>query len=329
MSAHRLKALFESLSGEPREVGKLVGARIAGRPGDFLARGSDEQPVLLLAARVAEDFRPPIRLKHLAVQFGVNCRIQEPTSGLTEGMFVCVECISDEQLLTDFFLKSAEAVLEALPESPSTAEIQNCVATFVELFRRLSESSTRSIKGLWAELWTIANSGAPVEWVEGWHKDADEKFDFSFPGVRADVKASEQSQRIHEFSFDQLHPPEGTNGFIISLMVRRSGNGVGALKLAERVAAHLGARPDLSVKLWHNIAEALGADFCTELDVLFDEDFTRETATIYPTQEIPQPALPPSGEVFDVKFKARLHPRAGKASITLQTLTPAGLAHAH
>ncbi len=299
----KLIALFQMLPGNVNEPGKLTGARILGRPADYVARGPEGEPLLLLAFSGPDQLRPPIRLKHLKVNFSSSsCRVQEIGEGTKEGIFIVISCGAEDPALFGLFLNAAEALLAELSQMPTLEEVQGRVSLFVELFRKLSSPSTRSIKGLWAELLVIASSRDPAAWVKAWHSQATDKFDFSFAATRVDVKASEMPRRVHEFALEQLEPPSGNAGYIVSVLLRRDVSGTGVLGLAERVAEAIAYNASLIEKLWRNIAEAMGSDFSDAMDLLFDVAHAEQSLSVIDSSRVPKPTVG-DARVFDVRFK--------------------------
>lgn len=293
-----LARTFTRLPPKTDSSGILEADVFPGRPHDYIARGLNGEPVCLFTSTKLT-YRPSIRLRHLSVDFGVKCRIRSEERGGLEKEFLVVACSADDRELYDFFLHSIEAICADLPSPAPTLEIQKRVESLIELFRKLEEPNTRTLKGLWAELFLISASRNVESWVEAWHSTSTDKFDFAWPDRKIEVKAAESSRRVHEFSLGQLQGPAIA---VASLLLRRNASGLGVLELANDISSKCSERPDLLRKLWSNCSEALGADFAANLDIRFDPVFATRNMRALMAENIPRPEVT-STQVFDVRFK--------------------------
>jgi len=250
--------------------------------------------------------KPPLRLRHIQIEHRQECKVHEDGKDPFVGQFVLVACAADNPSLFELFVRSAATLVGALSADPTPAQIETCVGTFVELFRRLQEPSSRTIKGLWAELLIIATSVYPRELIAAWHTDNSEKFDFSRGRGCIEVKASELSERLHEFSLGQLTPSGESKIYVASVLLKRSGGGVGVLDLASRIASMVQDRPDLTEKLWGNVVQALGDDFNSISDIRFNEQYALASLRYVPCDCVPTVPTPLPSEIVDVRFKVDL-----------------------
>jgi hypothetical protein len=299
-----LWGLFSELSNPAwTEVVQLAAAQIPGRPGDYIARGSGGEAVVLLRGSHTPAVKPPLLLRHIEVDYGSRCRIAETDLAPVDGEFIAIRCAEESQQVLELFVRTVEAILATLPKEPSATQAEALIAGLVELFRKLSQPPRRSIKGLWAELFVIERSAFPEAMVAAWHSEADEKFDFASERGYLEVKATEQSVRIHEFSLAQLRPKDGTPVIVASLMLRREAGGASVLDLARRIDKRLAGNSQLRAKLWRNLAAIVGLEFEEAVDVSFSETLAAHELKAIDAATIPcvERPLPPG--VLDVRLK--------------------------
>ena len=180
----------------------------------------------------------------------------------------------------------------------------DAVRRLVDLFQRLERPSSRSVTGLFGELYAIHASTSPATAVDAWHSAIDDRFDFSIGDVRLEVKASSTRQRAHSFSLEQCTPPPATLGILLSLFVETSGGGLSLLELVERIERHLDGNLDLILKLQETVAEGLGATAATALSMRFDEDLARSSLQVYELIAIPAVRDGVPSEVSQVRFRS-------------------------
>jgi hypothetical protein len=152
----------------------------------------------------------------------------------------------------------------------------------------------------------IAQSKICASLVRAWHVDPDERFDFSKGRAHIEVKASESSERIHEFSVSQLRSAADTSTFVASVLLQKSAGGAGILDLATRIERELERSTELVPKLWANIAQCMGQDFSTHLDAKYDEQVAASSLKFVLAADVPCVPLPLPDDVLDVRLKVAL-----------------------
>lgn len=282
-----LGALFQAVA-LPAKGGLVSGIRVPWRKADYVARTANDGPVVLIAA-AAECAYPAINLRHLEVDFCARCRISEPKGTETEGGFVLVSGRELTPELVTLFLRVMDGVLRTVPDPPQPDEVRQAIYDAAELFRALEMPPRRDVQGLWAELFVMASSDDPATWVQAWRGSPKEKFDFAFDSLRLDVKSTQASRRIHGFSLEQLLPPDGCKAYVVSVLMRELGSGVGVLELAERLAAAVRESDGLVSKIWRNTIETLGRDCGDVSDLRFDERHARQTMRFVAAEFVPRP----------------------------------------
>jgi len=276
-----------SVEGIPRSRNQYVG------------RSAEGRPVFLVEAHTVG--RAPIILQNLRVIFGTQCALS--LAGQSQSVIaVVVECLSDIPELQSYFLSTAGNALESLGDEVSPDELVTAVDALVSLFQKLSRPPRRHAQGLFGELFVIEQSSDAAAFVQSWHNDTMERFDFAIDDVRLEVKTTAARMRRHEFSLEQCLPPPGTSGLLVSLFVETSGGGVSVRELMERVEARIANRPELVVKLYAEVADTLGAGLREGLDERFDEQLTQGSLAIYDLAAIPAIRVELPNEISRVRF---------------------------
>jgi len=175
VSARDLWALFCALPSASSEAVQLPAVAIPGRGGDYLAKTLSGEATFLIRGAQSPGVKPQLRLRHIEVDYGSRCRIQEGPAPAMEGEFIAIRSIDVGTPGLELFVRTVEALLSTLSATPSPAETEALIAEIVELFRKLAQPARRSIKGLWAELFVIDRSPAPGRMVTAWHVESDEK----------------------------------------------------------------------------------------------------------------------------------------------------------
>ena len=299
----KLWATFVALPSPNVSSTELQAKVIPGRKTDYIAKGASGEPIVMLQVPSFHTAKPSLQLRHIRIEYAQECRIKEEGQPIVVGQFVAIACSSDNPALYELFVRSADALVGSTPIEPTAAQVEGCVKAFVELFRRLQHPGLRTIKGLWAELFLIASSKSPKDMVAAWRTDINEKFDFSCGRTHIEVKSSELSQRVHEFSLSQLNSAGGATIYIASILLRRSSGGIGVLTLADHVASKLSTRPDLATKLWTNVAQALGEDFGALSDVMFDDAYAGHSLKFLHMDTVPSLREPLMPEILDVRLR--------------------------
>ena len=232
--------------------------RIPTTPSHFFGRDGHGFPCLLLAT--SDEYpKAPMLLEEVEVRFAVPCRIVLSAHEDTQETLTTVCCTSRNRVLQDYFAHTCEAIVHIVGPTPSLERVVDAVRRLVDLFQRLSLPSSRSVAGLFAELYVIYASRSPRTAVEAWHSKIDERFDFAIGDVRLEVKASRTRQRAHNFSLEQCEPPVATRGILVSVFVETSGGGLSLVELLGGIERKVEGDIDLVLKLREMVAGTLGS----------------------------------------------------------------------
>jgi len=303
-----LVKLFQSFDSitTTNDEDRFAASPIPGYKPHRLGKDAHGKPLLLISTLNARSQLPPIVLEHLRVQYNLNCRVSRPDGTFEEGVFTLVHCTEADTTLQDYFLKVMSTIVISLGDQPNQSDVAHAMNQLIELFRAMTKTSRKSVQGLWAELFVIAQARQPDILVEAWHTMPEDRYDFAIDNQRIEVKSFAGNIRLHHFSLEQLHPPEGIRALIASVFVENSQAGVSIEDLREKIQIRLSDNLDALLHLDRVIALTLGDAWQQASDARFDERLAEESLAFYETSTIPSvdPNLP-SG-VSGVHFRSDL-----------------------
>ena len=266
------------------------------------------RPLLLLSTFKVrhQNQQTPVALENLTVQYNLNCRVSRPDGTFEEGVFTVVHCTAEDLTLQDYFLKVMSTIVISLGEQPTQSDIVHSVNQLIELFRVITEPPRKPVRGLWAELFLISQARQPPVLVDAWHIVPEDRYDFAMDEQRIEVKSFSGDIRLHHFSLEQLHPPEGVKVLVASVSVESSQAGVSITDLRENIQTRLGSNLDSLLHIDKVIALTLGDAWSRSSEARFDEKIAEESLAFYETSEIPSvnPNLPVG--VSEVRFRSDL-----------------------
>ena len=290
-------------SRAPTADGTLPASQLPDRVHDYVCLGPRREPTLLLACHLPVGRkRTPISLHHITVEFGVHFRVHTPT-GFVEDDFVVISLRDDDPDLIEVFCLAGDALVAALPSSPSASEVERVVRQFVEVLSALSLPPTRAVSGLWAELWLISVAQDRNAALLAWHADPTDKFDFSYKSHFVEVKATERSERVHEFSYEQLRLVDMPVG-VASLRLTRARGGKSIADLVDILQP--GLTPELRTKLVRNVFGAMGRNAPEELAIRFDESSAASQLRLISADRVPAVLIPEGSPISAVRFRVNL-----------------------
>jgi hypothetical protein len=273
--------------------------------GHFAGRDSTGQPCLLINSYDATT-RAPIRLAAVEVRFSVICLIVTANGAETKQKLTAIICTAHDKQIQSYFAHVAEIILKIIGPMPSIRSVADAVGRLVELFQRLARPATRSITGLFGELYVIHMSCSPKVAVLAWRSEVDDRFDFSIEDVRLEVKASSDRIRAHNFSIEQCMPPARTVGILVSLFVESSGGGLSIEELMKRIEGQLDGDANLILRLQETVIATLGETSPNAFGMCFDEHLARASLQIYELAHVPAIRDGIPAEVTQVRFRSNL-----------------------
>jgi putative PD-(D/E)XK family protein DUF4420 len=315
-----LRALFDDLESpkaQSQERMAVSAVPIPDLPTHRIGKDVSGSPALLISTEETGSATYPVQLENLSVQHGVRCRIWRDGRMIEEGTFTVLLCPSPNPIVVDYFLQVIPPFLAVLGEHPTDAQVTELVKGLVDLFQALSEPPRKSVQGLWAELFLIAQAQDPREMIRAWHVNPTERYDFNSGTERIEVKSAAGRTRVHHFSIDQLSPPQTAVLVVASVLVEMSGGGTSIRDLAVEVKSRLNGAPDLLARLESVLGWTLGDGLLKARDQGFDVELAKQSLKYFQASNIPKPTGDIPEEVFDIRFRADL---TNTESIDLQSL---------
>ncbi len=281
---------------------------IPGAPGHLLGRDAAGLIAVLIAIDTSFPLGPlpPVRLENLAVAHAARCIVSRPGEPAATGVFSVVRCLSNDLRLVELFIKVMASVSQQFVEPPSAQDAALVIDRVIRLFRDLGKPSERTVQGLWAELFVIANSTDPVSVAKAWRCSLFDRSDFATGGERLEVKSTAGPCRAHAFNADQLRTPTGTKGVVASILCQRSAGGVSIGELWSMIRRQVAAEPSLLLRVDGIVAETLGEAWKESLQLRYDWQTARDSIRFFSMASIPSvgPDLPP--QISEVRFRVDL-----------------------
>ena len=214
-----------------------------------LGKDAQGRPLLLIAVLDVPSPKqtPPVDLEHLRVLYNQACRVSRSDGAFEEGRFAIIHCTGEDPTLQTYFLRIASVILVSFKEQATQSDVAQTIDRLIELFRAMTQPARKSVQGLWAELFLIAQSRQPAILVDAWHTLPEDRYDFAMEDQRIEVKSFSGSIRQHHFSLEQLHAPEGVKTLVASMCVERSQVGESIIDLREKIQTHLGSDSNFTI----------------------------------------------------------------------------------
>ncbi len=287
--------------------GPLFAVRPVPRYQSYYAGKDSDGKACLLVSTTAADGRapPPIRLETLDIQFELGCRVTTSSGDASDGRFTVVRCLSSEQETIRYFLSVCNIIMHHLGDSPSRGDLASAIQRLVSIFQSIRRPPTRSLNGLFGELFLISRSRNPARAVSAWRIHHSARFDFSVGDIRLDVKACAGRLRQHTFTYDQCNPPSGTQAVVASMMVERVPRGITLADLIAMIEDQIRAE-DLLFKLHALVASTMGTSLAASLNVAFDPHLAESSLRFFDLRAIPAVRGEQAPGVSDVRFVSDL-----------------------
>jgi len=238
------------------------------------------RPAILLKVLESDPNAPVISLENLRVEHNINCRIVTPSGKTISGAFSLIHCTSENESLKSYFLRVMDALLSSLSQDPTSDEIARSVDELALLFMALRKPSSKTIHGLWAEMFLMVESAKPVDMLKAWHQESSEHFDFSSGFQRIEVKCSANRIRSHYFSIEQVYPPKGVSALIASLFVEQSSGGKSLLELWNSIRDYASGNTELVMKAERICMNTLGESWSESSKKCYDNELARKVKKI-------------------------------------------------
>lgn len=145
--------------------------------------------------------------------------------------------------------------------------------------------SLEVVTGLVGELVVILASSAPNRALEAWHRNPNDRYDFSADNNRVEVKASRTQRRIHHFSSSQLPPPKDVNLTVLSVLVDQVQVGQNVEDLVSEISVSV--EPLARQHLIEVVTEILKCPPVLVSGFVFDTQSARLNVKAFAAAEIP------------------------------------------
>jgi len=266
-------------------------------------------------------FSRNVKLKFLELENNVECKLSE-AENTTYSTHTVISFVSEDTELQHYFLEVCEVLLRSIAASATAEDILSTFRRFINIFSSVSETPTKTLHGLWAELFVIESSADPTALLRYWHSEPEGRFDFNADAEKLEVKSSAALERVHTFALEQLNPPTGDQVVVASLFVKHHSNGVSIKGLLDSIAQSVND-VHLLQKLFGLVAKTMGNGLEQSIKAKFDYALAKRSIKYYKHQDIQKISIQnvPS-KVSQVKFRSDLSP---VPAVAINTLSLNGL----
>ena len=271
--------------------------------------GKDNEGHACLLVKISEPMidRPsPMRLKYLDVQFDLHCNLTHEKQLGTECSFTVIKCRDLDPEVACYFLSICETIVKLVGDVPSQKQIALVVKRLSSILEKSQNPPSRSLNGLFGELFLIWHSSNTVRTLHAWRTHNAEGFDFSEGDIRIDVKTTNRKTRIHTFSYAQCNPPTNTKAIVASLFTERISGGLELRSLIHEIEDKVIEHTDLVIKLHNNVAGVLGDKVSESMSCSFDMRLAESSLKYFDLTKIPAIRGPLSPGVSEVHFQSDL-----------------------
>jgi Putative PD-(D/E)XK family member, (DUF4420) len=277
-------------------------------PSFRIAVDFEGNPVILLSVvnAVKNIALKNFRLKYLQLEQNIECKISENGKSSYQ-TFTVITFTSTDRNLQEYFLRISETLVKTLSSKQTQQQVIESLNKFVEVFRALTDTPTKTVHGLWTELFLIDNSANPKTFLNYWHNIPEEKFDFNSGEEKIEVKSNSNFERIHTFSSEQLNPPQGTAVLVASIFIRHNNGGQSIQQLVDSITAKVNYDIDLTDKLNNIVCRTLGSSLEQSIGIKFDYNIAKDSLQFYRQQDISKiEEIHIPDAVSEVRYKADL-----------------------
>lgn len=307
-------AAFCSLASSTSSTGKGLPCGADGK--HFLVKGAGGEPILFLCSMARQHPRAPIRLRNVIGEFDRKYAYQLNEQAELAGVFTTLRCVPEAAHLHPFFVELAVATANAQPAALSEQQVDELVSNLIDLFSPGRGPKQSTVAGLWGELAVLSVADDPNSWVNAWHQETTDTFDFCFTDKRIEVKTTEKALREHEFSGEQITGATA-NDFVASVQLKRSAAGHTALELASEISLRLEEKS--RAKFWALVYATLGEDSISADDFRYDLKLAQGSALLVPSSKLPQLQIPAQHAAFvsHIRYRVNIEPISREFGIKL------------
>lgn len=241
--------------------------------------------------------------KYLLIQYDVPCTIYDNNGVKFNQNYTILTLKSREKDVEDYFIELCIVLLQRLGSSPDIEDVKIEYEKLESIFIKLSKTSKESIIGVWGELFFIESSNDPEYFIDCWHKNPKDLFDFNNGIDKIEVKTTTQKRRIHSFEIKQLAQIPGSKTLIASIQTIEIDTGVSILNLINSIKSRVSI--NFYEKLIEKTFDILGDKLQDSFDTFYDYTVAKGNLKFFESESIPKPGLIPT-EVTEVRFAASL-----------------------
>tara|TARA_B100001248_G_C27382190_1_gene457608 strand:+ start:761 stop:1738 length:978 start_codon:yes stop_codon:yes gene_type:complete len=276
----------------------------------FVGTSPDGYPSFLVVGTNNDfDLQPIKALSGIKVNFGQDCQVITDEIKST-GIFNIISCTEESIELRDFFFSFFEDYFYS-DKDINAQNLKSQIENLSKLFSYKKNKSTKSIMGLWSELFVIATSNNPEVWADKWHDQPRSTFDFTYSRIGIDVKSFGSHSREHYFKLEQLNNLSVEQTLVLSLCIQENEDGQNVFDILSMIKNRIKSKA-LIKKIEKQVFKLAGKDITDSKR--FNFDIAKSSMLILKGIDIPSidsdliPAL-----VSDVKFKVNCNSIKGIA----------------
>ena len=143
--------------------------------------------------------------KYLSISYDVSCTIKSKEGGVEKGkIFTVILLKTKEKDIESYFIELCLVFLNRIGNKPKITDVKIQFDKLASIFEKLSKVSSKSIAGLWGEIFLISKSTNPSYLINSWHNEAYDKFDFNDGKDKIEAKTTTGNKRKHYFEIKQL-----------------------------------------------------------------------------------------------------------------------------
>ena len=259
-----------------------------------LAIDHNKNPVILISNDNFNDTiisKSNYRLNYLEVLFNQNCslfEVGEVSSTKELKSFTIIKLIGGNARMIGYYLNLMELLIFKLEIKPSIKLLNEEIGILIDLFSVQKAVDKSVALGLWGELYYINQSKNVSESVRAWHNDIENTFDFTFRDNNSlEIKTTNKTERVHEFSQNQINNYNTFNVEIASIMTQPSSFGVSIKDLWNEISDQL-VEFELKSKLTKLISLTIKSDFQALYDYKYNIELANSTIKYFNTNKIPK-----------------------------------------
>jgi len=232
-----LRNSLESLRDSPKSHTFNV-VEVPEREGIFVGVDSSNRPCIFVKS-IDINQSPSIRTAKLQVEFHSEYHLYAANQE-TIGNFHSIKCLSTDEEDIKVFNTVLDSIIADSRNQLTAYSLASVFYSLVNLFQvGASPDLGQAREGLWGELFFMKNFGGFSKWAFSWHSEPSRLFDFSVESKRVEVKSTLRSERIHDFSHNQLFSLASEDITIISLLLREDDSGLSLQALVQDAIAAL------------------------------------------------------------------------------------------